>query len=380
MQVKWSKIPCFAGVGTDVLQRLDEAAHSHDYQAGATIFTEGAPCAGFHIVIDGLVRIYRISPEGRLHTLSLLRPLASFNEVGAVDGGPNPYNAVAVTDSTIVRISHSLLMERLASERDLLQNYIQTLAQVNREYIERLEDMTFRTIPSRLAKLFLHETTYAETIAEPPTKLTQEEIASILGTGVAVAWHPSAEQAVASYAEEAGPRLPAPEPHEIPDFDRLGTRVLAGVDAALHAVASDVATVAVGLTVVGLRAPENLFVLARERPWLLALIVVLYPVLSALPQEIVFRPLFFRRYGPLLPAGAWVQIVLNSALFAAAHLVYWSGLVAAMTFAGSVAFAYAYRVRGNFPEAVVLHAMAGIVLFTLGLGIFFYTGNVRRPF
>jgi CRP/FNR family transcriptional regulator len=182
MQVKWSKIPCFAGVGTDVLQRLDEAAHSHDYQAGATIFTEGAPCAGFHIVTGGLVRIYRISPEGRLHTLSLLRPLASFNEVGAVDGGSNPYNAVAVTDSTIVRISHSLLMERLASERDLLQNYIQTLAQVNREYIERLEDMTFRTIPSRLAKLFLHETTYADQISEAPTKLTQQEIAAILGT------------------------------------------------------------------------------------------------------------------------------------------------------------------------------------------------------
>ena len=42
--------------------------------------------------------------------------------------------------------------------------------------------MTFRTIPSRLAKLFLHETTYAEHIAEAPTRLTQEEIASILGT------------------------------------------------------------------------------------------------------------------------------------------------------------------------------------------------------
>ena len=33
-----------------------------------------------------------------------------------------------------------------------------------------------------MAKLFLHETTYAGTIAETPTKLTQEEIASILGT------------------------------------------------------------------------------------------------------------------------------------------------------------------------------------------------------
>jgi len=53
---------------------------------------------------------------------------------------------------------------------------------MNREYIERLEDMTFRTIPSRLAKLYLHETTYAEHIAQAPSQLTQEDIASILGT------------------------------------------------------------------------------------------------------------------------------------------------------------------------------------------------------
>jgi len=182
MSINWFNVPYFTGVGPHVLQQLDEAAHSHLYQAGATIFNEGAACAGFHVVVDGLVRIYRISPEGRLHTLSLLRPTASFNEVAAVDGGPNPYNAVAVTSATIVKIGHKLLMELLATERELLQNYVQALAHVNREYIERLEDMTFRTIPSRLAKVFLHEATYAEHISEAPTKLTQEEIASILGT------------------------------------------------------------------------------------------------------------------------------------------------------------------------------------------------------
>lgn len=182
MTIDWGIVPCFAGVAPDVLQRLDKAAHTHIYQAGATIFSEGLRCAGFHVVTDGLVRIYRISPEGRLHTLRLLRPLASFNEVAAVDGGANPYNAVAVTEVTIVRLSHEHLMDLLTNERDLLQNYVQALAHMNREYIERLEDMTFRTIPSRLAKLFLHETTYADQISAIPTQLTQQEIAAVLGT------------------------------------------------------------------------------------------------------------------------------------------------------------------------------------------------------
>jgi CRP/FNR family transcriptional regulator len=170
------------GIDSSGLARIERAAHLRTYQAGAVIFSEDGDCAGFHVVLDGMVRIYRVSSEGRLHTLSLLRPYSTFNEVAAVDGGPNPYNAVAATSAQVLQISHEQLMKLMASEPALLSNCVQSLARVNRDYIERLEDMTFRSIPSRLAKLFLHESTYADQIAETPTGLTQEEIASILGT------------------------------------------------------------------------------------------------------------------------------------------------------------------------------------------------------
>lgn len=180
--VRWQDIPYFASLDPGEHERIEALAHRRCYQAGATIFTEGESCAGFQVVLDGMVRIFRVSPEGRLHTLSLLRPVATFNEVAAIDGGSNPFNAVAVTQCTTLVLSHDALMLLLSEEPALLGNYVQALAHLNREYIERLEDMTFRSIPSRLAKLFLHETTYAEQIAEAPTRLSQEEIASILGT------------------------------------------------------------------------------------------------------------------------------------------------------------------------------------------------------
>lgn len=182
MNVDWNQIPYFAGIAQCDLRRIDEAARRHVYLAGATIFSEGEACAGFHVVVDGLVRIYRMNAEGRLHTLSLLRAVSTFNEVAAVDGGVNPFNAVAVTNAEVLVISHERLMNLIATEPALLSNYVQALAHLNREYLERLEDMTFRSIPSRLAKLFLHETTYADQISETPTQLTQEEIAAILGT------------------------------------------------------------------------------------------------------------------------------------------------------------------------------------------------------
>ncbi|MCL4248190.1 MAG: Crp/Fnr family transcriptional regulator [Anaerolineae bacterium] len=182
MHIDWASIPYFAGMDAYGLRALETGAIRRIFPPGALIFAEDDACAGLHVLIDGMVRIYRVNAEGRLHTLSLLRPISAFNEVAAVDGGPNPFNATAVTAIEAMIISHSHLLDVMSSESVMLNNTIQALARLNREYIERLEDMTFRTIPSRLAKLFLHQAGYADQIAETPSQLTQEEIAAILGT------------------------------------------------------------------------------------------------------------------------------------------------------------------------------------------------------
>ena len=59
--------------------------------------------------------------------------------------------------------------------------------------------------------------------------------------------------------------------------------------------------------------------------------------------------------------------------------MYWSWIVAFMTFCGGWIFARAY-LRHGFPAAWALHAVAGNVLFAVGMGVYFYTGNVQRPF
>jgi hypothetical protein len=125
--------------------------------------------------------------------------------------------------------------------------------------------------------------------------------------------------------------------------------------------------------------PQASFGLVRHNLPLLFMIMILYPILSALPQEIVFRPLFFRRYDAILPATG-LAILLNSALFSLAHLMYWNGIVAVMTFMGGLVFARSYAMGRNFPQTVLLHAIGGNLIFVFGLGIYFYSGNATRPF
>lgn len=138
------------------------------------------------------------------------------------------------------------------------------------------------------------------------------------------------------------------------------------------------ATLGSGSLILWLARPEQLFAMALARPEFLLVIWCLYPLLSALPQELIFRPLFFHRYGALLPPGR-AAIAINAAVFSFAHLMYWSGIVAVMNFVGGWIFARAY-LRHGFPAAWALHAVAGNILFAVGMGYYFYSGNVTRPF
>ena len=76
----------------------------------------------------------------------------------------------------------------------------------------------------------------------------------------------------------------------------------------------------------------------------------LYPLLSALPQELVFRPLFFRRYGHLFPDGR-IALLANGALFGLAHLMFWNWPAVLLSTAGGLIFAHAYARRGSFALA-----------------------------
>jgi membrane protease YdiL (CAAX protease family) len=121
--------------------------------------------------------------------------------------------------------------------------------------------------------------------------------------------------------------------------------------------------------------PRQALALPRQATGLWLMILVLYPVVSALPQELLFRPLFFRRYGSLFPDRR-LAVAANGFTFGLAHLMFWNWVALALTVAGGVIFAQAYLGRGGFALAVVLHAACGAIIFTSGLGSFFYHGAI----
>jgi len=123
--------------------------------------------------------------------------------------------------------------------------------------------------------------------------------------------------------------------------------------------------------------PERFLILPRERPELWIGILALYPWFSVLGQEVIFRPLFFYRYGHLFSSDR-MRIIVNAVVFAAAHLFFQNWIAPVMTLSGGLLFAWVYQKTWSFPAVFIMHWIAGGLVFTLGLGLFFYHGAIPQ--
>jgi membrane protease YdiL (CAAX protease family) len=119
--------------------------------------------------------------------------------------------------------------------------------------------------------------------------------------------------------------------------------------------------------------PHLFLSLPRQRPLFWAVIMVFYPLLSVWPQEMLYRSLLFHRFRALFRSD--LALILVSAMsFGFAHIIFLNWIAIAMTAAGGLLFARDYARHHSLPLTCLEHSLYGCLIFTVGLGRFFYTG------
>jgi CRP-like cAMP-binding protein len=176
----WQSVPYLQGLPLPVVQTLASMASVYHYNADAFIFNEGEPVAGLFLVEHGTVKICRFSKDGREQTLLFMQRGDTFNDVAALDGGPNPATAIAYTDVTLWRITRTDLRYVVDRNPALAWALIESVAHRARHLVGLVHDLSLRNVKGRLARLLLEQAESAQ--QEPAPMLTQEEMASRLGT------------------------------------------------------------------------------------------------------------------------------------------------------------------------------------------------------
>jgi len=114
------------------------------------------------------------------------------------------------------------------------------------------------------------------------------------------------------------------------------------------------------------------FPLQRPETW--ERIMILYPLLSVPVQELVYRTFFFHRYGPLFGTERGALILTNGVLFGFAHVLFGNWVAIAGTMVVGTLIAYRYEATRSFWAVWLEHTLWGWLVFTVGLGHYFFTG------
>ena len=95
-------IPLYSGLPDDQLRKIEQIAVNKHYKKGDFIFYEGDEGDGFYVVVEGLVKIYKVSLEGKEQILHIFGPGEPFGEVPVFSGQSFPANSEAISKSHLL--------------------------------------------------------------------------------------------------------------------------------------------------------------------------------------------------------------------------------------------------------------------------------------
>lgn len=146
-----SRAAIFSGLTEAELAFLAQCTVQRRFTAGEAVFGEGEPCTGLYVVESGQVRIFKSSPGGREHVLSIEGPGSSVAELPVFDGGNYPASVSAITDATLLFVSKQDFHALCLAHPQVALKVLRVVGARLRRLVGIIEELSFTTVRHRLA-------------------------------------------------------------------------------------------------------------------------------------------------------------------------------------------------------------------------------------
>jgi len=169
----------FSDLGPADLESIRKLVFEKTADRAELVLLEGESAENLYFVASGVVKAFKTSTEGKEQILSIVRPGESFNDVPVFDGGPSPVSAQAMGPVLLYGIKKNDMEAILRNHPQIAMNVIKVLARRVRHLVSLVEDLSFKHVIGRVAKI-LFEHIGGEMGRGP--RLTQQEMAAMAGT------------------------------------------------------------------------------------------------------------------------------------------------------------------------------------------------------
>ena len=177
-----SNTSIFSGLPEDQLEKISSITVGRHLQKGESIFSEGDDGNGFFIVASGLVKIYKLSSEGKEHILHVFGPGEPFGEVAVFTGQPFPANAEAIAKSHLLFFPKSDFIRLISDNPSLSLNMLAVLSLRLRQFAVKIENLSLKEVPGRLAAYLLYLADEQGSGEMVHLIISKGQLASLLGT------------------------------------------------------------------------------------------------------------------------------------------------------------------------------------------------------
>ena len=173
--------PYFSGLDDAHLNELAEGMRLVRYERGEVVFWQDEACQGLQIIERGMVKLFKLSPQGRELIVNIFKEGATFAEVPVFDGGANPVNSAALEESDIWQLDTAVIRSLMEKHPEMCKQVMLNLAKNLRMMVGIIEEVSFYQVTQRLARL-LSQMSTDELTGSDSTRLTQDQLAARLGT------------------------------------------------------------------------------------------------------------------------------------------------------------------------------------------------------
>ena len=177
-----ASIPSFKGLESDQLEAIQWIAIDRSFVRNELIFSDGDPGDGFYVVIEGQVKIFKLSPEGKEQILHVLGPGQPLGQVAVFAGRSFPANAQSLSKSHLLFFPREKFVALIAEHPTIVLRMLAVLSMRLREFTLQVENLSLKEVPGRLASylmLLSREQNNNDSVTLP---IPKGQLASLLGT------------------------------------------------------------------------------------------------------------------------------------------------------------------------------------------------------
>ena len=147
--------PLFGTMPPDVMQSLIGNAAPRTCAKGVVLFQQGDPAKDFFVVLEGWVKIYRLTLEGDEAVVAVFKRGEIFAEGAMFIGGRYPVSAETVAPSRVLQIDGQLLRQKIRENPDLAFTMLASTSGHLKSLVDQIEQIKLLSTSQRIVEFLV---------------------------------------------------------------------------------------------------------------------------------------------------------------------------------------------------------------------------------